>query len=165
MADPVITPLGASALAKRWLVEVNTGTTAVPEWTIVRGVQDCKPTVDATTQDDSDYDSDGWKSSTKTAQTWGLELKVGRKIDTETDAYDEGVEALRGKGDKVGLSALAHVRWSEVHDGPRVEAYEGRGTVSYSEDGGGMDSLATATIKIDGSGARESITHPYPAAA
>jgi hypothetical protein len=163
MPDPISTQLGASTLVRKWLLEVNTGTNAAPVWTVVRGVQDFKPTVSHTTQDDSDFDSNGWKSSTVTAIEWSVDLKVARKLDSN-GGYDAGQEFLRAKGTKTGLDATAQIRFCEVHNGPRIEAHEGTATVSWSPDGGGMDALDTVAVMLGGVGIRKEIAHPYPAA-
>lgn len=132
-----------------------------PFWTVVRGRTDFKPSIDSTLQDDSDMDSSGWKSQTRTAAAWALELKVMRKATAgAAPTYDPGQEALRLAGDAVGPANTVHVRWFKL-GAVRTEAYEGYAAVSYAPDGGGMDGLDSATINLMGQGARISITHPY----
>ena len=45
-------PLGGSVLARRWYIDVNTGTHAAPTWVGVFGVEDFKPTIEPSVQDD-----------------------------------------------------------------------------------------------------------------
>jgi hypothetical protein len=162
MTVPTRTPLGASTLNRKWYLDVNVGTTAVPDWVGVFGLLEFKDTLDPTLQDDSDFDSEGYKSQNVTALAWSLETKVSRKtVQGSPTAYDPGQEALRLAGEEMGESNVAHVRWYEMTpDGPRAEAYEGRAAVSWTPDGGGMDANSTATVTLTGKGKRTAITHP-----
>ena len=65
-------PLGASTLVRKWYLDVNTGSVAIPVWVGVFGLLDFQPVLNPTLQDDSDFDSGGYKSSTVTA------LEIGR---------------------------------------------------------------------------------------
>lgn len=155
-------PLGASTTNRKWYLDVNTGTVAVPVWVGVFGITDFTPGLDNTLQDDSDYDSDGYKSSTKTASQWSLTGAVKRAVTAAlATAYDPGQEVLRLAGDENGVANSVHVRWYEMEeDGPRVEAYDGHGAVSWSPNGGAMDALSTANFTITGQGKRTAIAHP-----
>lgn len=156
------TPLGASTTNRKWYVDVNTGTYDNPTWIGVFGVSDFKDKNDPTLQDDSDFDSDGYKSSTATALEWGAEMKVGRKS-TESDQtqYDPGQEVLRAAANKLGVQNRVDVRYYEMEPGgPRVEAWRGFATVSWVPDGGPMDALSTVSVTLTGQGKRTAITHP-----
>ncbi len=156
------TPLGASTLNRKWYLDINTGTALVPVWTGVFGISDFNAALDNTLQPDSDYDSEGYGSSTKTASQWSLTGTVMRKV-TAADAteYDPGQEAIRLAADENGVANSAHVRWYEMEeDGPRVEAYEGHGATSWSPNGGPTDALSSAAFTITGQGKRTAITHP-----
>lgn len=155
-------PLGESVLARRWYLDVNTGTYASPVWTGVFGVEDFKPSVDPSVQDDSDFDSGGWKSSTVSALAWSMDLKLARKVtDSDATVYDPGQEALRAAAGTMGISNVVDVRWYEMTSGgPKVEAYRGYAAVTWTEDGGSQDALATVSCKLTGKGARTAITHP-----
>lgn len=155
-------PLGASTTNRKWYLDINTGTDLVPVWTGVFGVTDFTPALDNTLQDDSDYDSEGYKSQTKTASQWSLTGAVKRAVtEALATAYDPGQEALRLAGDENGVANSVQVRWYEMEeDGPRVEAYSGRGAVSWTPNGGPMDALSTANFSIMGQGKRTPIAHP-----
>lgn len=157
--------LGAATLARKWVIDVdfnyNTGT-STPDWHRIRGIQDQSPSEDPETQDDSDYDSRGWKSEAVTAMGWGWELTVGRKTAEDGVTYDPAQEYLRLKSLQMGPGNVAHVRayeWNGVN-GPRVQAYEGLVGVSYAEQGGDMTELSSAKINLTGRGARTDIPHP-----
>lgn len=137
-----------------------------PVWTVVRGRTDFKPGLDSTLQDDSDMDSQGWKSQTRTAAQWMMEFKVVRKAITldlvggATSSYDPGQEALRVAADQIGPYNSVSVRWYKL-GAVRTEAYSGYAAVAWAPDGGGMDGLDTATVTLTGQGQRSAISHPY----
>lgn len=243
-ADPVDIPLGASTLAKKWRLEVQTNvadgtvnalmstgastttitvagvTTALPSgtvvtitsgansqtWTLtaaatvgattltvasqtpnfaypvgstvtaqlwikVKGIKNLVPAVATTKQDDSDYDSNGWGSQTATKLAWTVTATLARKVlaiggNWSTGApkaqYDPGQEALRAVAGTLGDGNTVPVRWCEMDQSVRVEAYQGNGTVDWTEAGGAMDALDDVNVVITGQGARTAITHPYP---
>lgn len=160
-------PLGGSVLARRWYLDVNTGTHASPTWTGVFGIEDLKLAMDPTVQGDSDYDSEGYKSSTISALGWSVTGKLARKVRADlATAYSPGQEALRAVAKNMGAANRAEIRIYEMEeDGPRTEAYDGYVTVAWSEDGGSQEALATISITLTGQGKLNSITHPDGAAA
>ena len=159
-------PLGAATLNRKWYLDVNTGTYGAPTWIGVFGVGDFKAGKDPSIEDDSDFDSLGWKSSTVTALGWALETKITRKVTAAlATAYDPGQEVLRAASDLMGTGNNVDVRWYEMTaGGPKVEAYRGYATVSWVPDGGSMEALDTVTVTLTGKGARTAITHPDGAA-
>jgi hypothetical protein len=119
------------------------------------------------TQDDSDFDGSGWKSSTVAALGWSLEFKLKRAPTVAVaTAYDTGQEALRTYSDLEGIANKAEVRFYEVtSSGPIAEAYSGYAAVTWSPDGSSMDAVDTVSVTLTGIGARTAITHPDAAAA
>jgi hypothetical protein len=160
---PVRTPLGASTLNRKWYLDVNTSTTGTPSWTPVMGMTEFQFAVEATLQDDSDFDSEGFRSQTKTAEGWSVTCTVARKTQTGTPtAYDPGQEALRAASfGNMGVAASRQIRFYEMEeDGPREEAYTGQATVAWSPNGGGMDATSTVGITLTGQGRLTAIAHP-----
>lgn len=155
-------PLGASTTNRKWYLDVNTGTNALPVWKGVFGVTEFAPKVEGSLQDDSDFDGNGWKSSTNSANAWSIEVKVKRAVTVAlATAYDPGQEVLRLASDKTGVANSVGVRWYEMElNGPKVEAYSGIAAVSWTEDGGNMEALSMASITLTGQGARATIVHP-----
>lgn len=152
MTSPAI-----SYLARKWRVDVNTGSTGSPVWVQVKGVTNFTPAVAATLQDSSDYDTDGWGSDEKTMLKWSLAISLLRKgVDAATP--DPGQEALRAASDQFGTAGTVHVRWYDRNDGP--EAYEGFANVSWEPGGGGTADLEPVTVNLTGKGARTEITNP-----
>lgn len=164
MPATVKRPLGASTVNRKWYLDVDTSTTGTPTWVGVFGIQDFTPgAIDANTEDDSDFDSGGYGSVTKTAESWSLELTVGRKVQADDQtAYDPGQEFLRLKSiGTFGVANSVRVRWYEMEpNGPRVEAYEGNAAVVYNNNGGAHSALSTATITLTGQGAMVPVAHP-----
>lgn len=147
-----------STLARKFRVEVNTGTTAEPVWTQVRAIADLKPSIDTNLEDDSDYDSEGWQSQVKTQLGWALEIKMGRKIGFSSETYDPGQEFLRAASTSFGTDGTVEVRWYDREAGP--EAYQGFATVGWSPEGGDTKTLDMVTVTLTGSGKRRDITNP-----
>lgn len=149
-----------STLARIWALDVRTGP-GPDDWTPVRAIGELKPTLESNLEDDSDYDSDGWASETKTQIKWGIEVKVLRKVGVTSGAYDPGQEALRRAADAFGSAGTPELRWYLRDGGP--EAYSGFGSVSWEPEGGEAKDLNTVTIKIAGNGRRNEITNPKAA--
>jgi hypothetical protein len=162
MPAPARTPLGGPTVNRKWYLDVNTGTVAVPTWTGVHGITEFQPNFEPTLQDDSDFDSEGHKSSAVTGGAWSVSAKLKRSVTAASaTAYDPGQEALRLAGDEIGLANLVNIRFYEMEpDGPRVEAYSGNAVVSWTPDGGGMDAVSTVSVTLTGRGKRTAIAHP-----
>lgn len=142
-----------TALARRYRADVSKDGT---NWVQIMGMNDFNPTLDRTTQDSSDYDSDGWGSSEITMQSWGVDIKANRK--TTASVFDPGQELCRAASDKYGEDARLYVRWYDKNGG--AEAYQGRGIVEFSRSKTGVTDLDEAEIKITGDGARKEIPNP-----
>lgn len=155
MTAPLVT-----SLARKWRLDVNTGTTETPVWVQVRGVTNFTPALTPTLQDTSDYDTDGWGSQEKTMLAWNLAITLLRKGADETTP-DPGQEALRAKADQFGTAGTAHVRWYDRNGGP--EAFEGYSNVSWEPGGGAAADLESVTVNLAGKGARTAITNPEAA--
>lgn len=157
-------PLGASTVNRKWYVDVDTSeSTTAPVWIGVFGITSLTPgAVNANLQDDSDFDSAGFGSQTKTGESWTLEMTVKRAtVQGTPTAYDPGQEHLRLNGAQMGVANSVHIRWYEMEPGgPRVEAYEGWAAVTWNPNGGGPDELATASVTLAGQGRRIPIAHP-----
>lgn len=163
MADD--TPDLISTLARKFKVEVMPGDGKPDDdasWVPIRGVQEFNPSKDDNLEDDSDYDSDGWTSQTRTGQSWSLEVKVGRKASGgDKVEYDEGQEIVREASDQFGIDGTVLVRWFNRDGGD--EAYQGRAQAGFTDDGGSNTALSTATITLTGNGKRHRIDNPAEA--
>jgi IPT/TIG domain len=168
MPSTAKTPLGGDTLVRKWYLDVNSGTHAAPTWVAVNGMVSFQPALNPTLQDDSDFDSGGYKSSTVTAIDWSCAVTVGRKeTAASATAYDPGQELLRAAAAGMGASNLVEIRFYEMNldplgnnVGPKVEAYQGYAVVSWSPSGGAMDALDQVAMTLTGKGQRNAITHP-----
>lgn len=155
--------LGASTLNRKWFVDLDVSTTSTPSWIALAGMTEVKPTVEGSMQNDADFDGEGWGSEMNSMNKWAVEGKVRRGVlpGSQPPVYDPGQEVLRLAADETGLGNVVHCRWYEMEpDGPRVEAYEGVASVTWSEDGGGVEALSIVSFKLSGRGKRNKITHP-----
>lgn len=156
--------LGAATTARKWCTDVrpadSTGDTG---WLGLFGITEQKiMQAQATEQDDSDYDGRGYKSSTVTALTHGVEGKLARKTQaSDPEAYDPGQELVRLTALKMGAGNRLEYRVYEMEEGgPRVEAYQGYASATWSPDGGSMDALDTVSFALKGQGELRAIEHP-----
>lgn len=154
-----------STLARKFKLEVMPGADdpTADNWTPVFGIQEFTPGKEDNLEDDSDYDSDGWSSQTRTSQSWSVEATVARKQAASADgvapaAYDPGQEIIRAASDQFGIDGTVLVRWYNRNGGD--EAYQGRAMAGFADDGGSTTALSTATITLTGNGPRERITNP-----
>lgn len=166
MPQPAVTTgLGASTLARKWKFDVDVSAAQDgSDWRRVRGATDAtfNPGT-AGMQTDTDYDGEGYSSSTATSLEWGGTLTVRRAPDRTTPTqYDPGQEFLRQKANKMGPENTAHIRAYEWNGptGPKAESYEGYVAVAYANGGGAPDALSNATLTLTGQGACLPITHP-----
>ncbi|MFD3790776.1 phage tail tube protein [Streptomyces cyaneofuscatus] len=146
------------ALARRWRIEVNTGTTAVPDWKLCPGVTSFQPAAEPNIEDSSDYDSDGWAGNTKTGQAWELSLTINRKVKETAKTYNAVHEALRMASFAYGGASQVHVRYMDRRGLP--EAYEGRALVTWAPSGGEYTALDQVEVTLTGDGPLLPIENP-----
>ncbi|MEU5863500.1 hypothetical protein ABZ815_20185 [Nonomuraea sp. NPDC047529] len=149
-----------SLLAKDWVVEVNTTPDASATWTKLRGLTSFEEEIKTKTEDDSDFDGDGWASEVATQRAWTLKCKGNRKRDDSAPTFvpDPGQDYVRRAGRVVGLSASVEVRWYRRDGAP--DAYTGTATVDYKGSGGKTTDLEPFEIEFVGQSAPEEIPNP-----
>ncbi|MFI6909653.1 phage tail tube protein [Nonomuraea sp. NPDC050394] len=149
-----------SLLAKDWVFEVDATPSAAATWTRVRGLTTFEPEIKSKTEDDSDFDGDGWASEATTQRAWTLKIKGNRKRENQPGPFipDAGQELLRKAGLIVGMEANLHVRWYRKDGAP--DAYEGWGTVDYKGGGGKTTDLEPFDAEVIGQGKPVEITNP-----
>lgn len=141
MATPAKAPASfdlASTLARDWAVQVKNDK---DEWVFVRGLSKFAPKTTPTMKDDSDIDSEGYKSQIATALQMTFEGEGYRKgtLAGETFKQDEGQAALREVGRKMGLRNVIPARCWRT-DGVD-EGYEGHFSVEWTDTDGGNEDL------------------------
>ena len=149
-----------SELARRWRLDVDTADSASsPTWVQVRAIGEMTPKVTPKMQDDTDYDSDGYGSSTKTLLNWSIEATLITKTSPVTGAVDAGQAKIKAAHDKFGEEGQVHIRWYD-RNGLPDDAYEGWAQVSWEPSGGKADALDEVKVSLDGNGARTAIINP-----
>lgn len=156
MTTPVETTI--TALARRWRLEVDLGTTETPDWQLCPGVTEFQPAAEPNIEDSSSYDTDGWTENTKTAQSWELSVTINRKINDQVKAYHPTHEALRLASFAFGSASYVHVRYMDRNGLP--EAYEGRALVTWAPSGGEYTDLDQVEITLTGDGPLTPIDNP-----
>lgn len=153
MTQPDIT-----TLARKWKLRVNTGSVAVPAWTLVYGMSEFTfQPFEANIEDDDDYEKDGYKGRTKTGLGWSAEAKINRKKNPTSGIYDPGQQKLRERASVLGDSKC-QVQMFDRDGGD--EAFEGWCEVEWVVDGGSTTDLETVTVTLHGDGPLEEIANP-----
>lgn len=137
-----------STLARDWALQVNTGTESQANWIFVRGLSQFSPQTTVTMQDDSDIDSQGYKSQVATAIELTFQGEGKRKGQKDGDkfAQDPGQAALRAKGRSMGLNNTIPARCWRT-DGVQ-EAYEAVFSVQWEDQAGGNEDLDSFTFTM-----------------
>ena len=137
-----------STLARDWALQVNTGTQEEPNWIYVRGLSQFAPQSSPTMQDDSDIDSEGYKSQIATAleMTFKGEGKRKGKKSEGKFAQDPGQAALREKGRKMGLDNVIQARCWRT-DGVQ-EGYDSYFSVKWEDQAGGNEDLDSFSFEM-----------------
>jgi len=173
MSGPTIPQLGPSTVNRKWVYQVNTGSTVAPTWATVGGVTNSAFKPDGPNWvDNTDQGGQGFKSQNKTGADWSGSLTLDRKVgQSDPTSYDPGQEYLRTHAiGKFGTSNTVEIRVFEFYPDdptgastPREEAYHGFCGVSWEPQGGDMLADDTVVVTLQGQGKIDLITHPYPA--
>ncbi|MFH8993255.1 phage tail tube protein [Streptomyces sp. NPDC017940] len=157
MSTPTPPAETETALARRYRLELNTGTTT-PTWSLVPGVQEFAPKVEPTQQKSTTYDDEGWADSTVTELAWSIETKLAHRCHPETRVFNAAQERLRLASESFGAASRVHVRYYDREG--RDEAYEGYALVTWEPEGGAPDDLDTVKVTLTGKGPRKKIANP-----
>lgn len=159
MSEPVLEP-PLTDLTRGYRLEINMAEADDPEpdWQTVFGMVEFTPAVEPTIQDDSDYESDGWKGNTKTAQGWQIEAKLSHKYNPTTNEYLPTHVALEDASEAFGADSYVHVRY--YRRSGRGSGREGRALVTWAPDGGDHEQLDRVTVTLTGDGPLTKIANP-----
>lgn len=150
-----------TALARRWRVDINMGTTDSPDWQLLPAITNYTWKADPNIEDDSTYDEGGWMSNTKTGQSWSAEATFNRKATPDSTAYSTVHEALRTAAFAFGADSKVGVRFYDRDGLP--EAYQGTALVTWEPSGGSRTSLEQVKATLTGTGQLLSIDNPLAA--
>ncbi|WP_052067989.1 phage tail tube protein [Rhodococcoides fascians] len=143
-----------------WAVQINTGSYASPVWQWLRGISKFEPKQTPTKQDDSDIDSEGYKSQLVTAQALDITIegKVKGEKSLSTVTPDPGTSFLRDKGKEVGYDNIVDLRYWRTDD--IDEAYRHNFATEYTDVGGGNEDLQNFNATLNGRGKPTKIARP-----
>ena len=131
-------------LARHLLVELNTGTDAVPVYTKVGGLETLEFAAEKTDVDDTDFDSDGEAEHKVVQRARKITLDGFYLEDPTTGDRDPGQEALIALGDAIGYDSTKGLRMTTP--GGNTTTYK----VSAKVDGpGGGGKNANSSFKAE----------------
>ncbi|TLQ43486.1 phage tail tube protein [Streptomyces marianii] len=147
-----------TALARRWRMDVNMGASGSPDWQLCPAITEFQWTADPNHEDDTTYDSDGWKTNVKTAQEWEVEATFNRKASPDSTTYSPVHEKLRAAFLAYGEDSRVGIRFYDRNGLP--EAYSGDVLVAWEPQGGEYTDLDQVQVTLTGTGPLTSITNP-----
>lgn len=138
VATPPASTKLASTLARDWAVQVKDKD---DKWVFVQGLSKFAPKTTPTMKDDSDINSQGYKSQIATALQMTFEGEGFRKgeLSGEKFTQDPGQAALRAVGRNMGLRNTIHARCWRT-DGVE-EGYDAYFSVEWTDTDGGNEDL------------------------
>lgn len=174
MSAPVLLGSAGSTVNRKWVPEVNTGTTLAPVWVPLEYVNNFVPTTDDPNLQDSTVFADGgFSGQDKTGAAWNAVATCMRMVVDQSSppvygTAQEFIRVNRAIG-KFGAANRVQIRFYEfdVNDvagviSPRTEAYMGFAAVSWAEQGGDQGAESMVQITFTGRGKLNVIAHPYP---
>ncbi|MGE9695915.1 phage tail tube protein [Streptomyces sp. CH6] len=152
-----------TALARRYRIEVDMGTTGTPAWTLLPGVQEFAPKVEPTQQESTTYEDEGWADNTTTKLAWTAEIKLAHRCHPDTGEFNAAQVAVKKASERFGAASAVHVRFYDREG--RDDAYEGRALVQWEPDGGSSEDLDTVKVTLTGKGRLAEIENPVTSGA
>ncbi|TFV91408.1 hypothetical protein [Blastococcus sp. CT_GayMR16] len=137
-------------LARHLKPELNTGTTLLPVWTPIGGLNSLTFSTEKTDTDDTDFDSDGNAEHKVAQRARSISAEGFYKEDPDTGELDAGQEALVALGEAIGYDSLKTMRVTTP--GGNVTEYDVSANVT-SPSGGGLNDNAGFTAELTVSGA------------
>lgn len=138
-----------TALARRYRTDINMGTFEVPVWTLLPGVVEFSPQNEPVLQTDTDYESNGAKGNTKTAQEWNIELKLSHKVDSVGNELNAVHKYLKAASKNYGADSIVHLRFYDRSGND--DAQEGYAVVTWAPEGGDQEQLDQVTVTFNAS--------------
>lgn len=147
----------ATALARKFKVDVNTGSFAVPVWTSLKAITEWSPKIDPVYQEAGTYDDDGQEVSDKTGLKASAEVTfLRRKAGAGT--YDPAQESIRAKLMLYGDDGKVELRWYDRDGGD--EAFQCRFYPAWERANSGRVDLDAAKVTFTQAGICEAIANP-----
>jgi hypothetical protein len=136
-----------TALARRFRLDINIGTEAVPNWQELKGLNEFNGgPISPITQADMHYDSDGWKGYVKTAQEYLIEGNVSVKRDRTTKLLNTVHQFLEDASKAFDGDEIVEFRFYD-RGGQQMGA-SGWGIVTWTADGGDAEQKGTVAFSL-----------------
>lgn len=142
------TPTPITALARRWRLEVNMGTSEAPDWQLNPAVTAFNWNVEPNNEDDGTYDDGGWGDSTKTAQSWSVTATFNRKKSADDTVFNAVHEKLRIAARAFGAASEVEIRFADRDGLP--EAYQGTALVTWEPQNDARTDLDQVQVTFTG---------------
>lgn len=147
-----------TALARRYRLEVNTSTTATPNWELFPAITEFNWTAEPNVEDSSTYDDEGWAGNEKTGQAWEVTCTFNRRKDKDSTVFHPVHEFVRAAFFGWGATNKVHIRWMDRDGAP--EAYEGKAIPNWAPQGGERTALDQVEVTFTGDGPLDQIDNP-----
>lgn len=135
--------------ARDWVVEINTGTVALPTWVQIGGLNSISIGRNDEEADTTDFDSDGIEEHQVMQRGKTLGLEGFFEEDPATKARDAGQQAVEDHADLVGIASLKQYRFASPGGTRKVALFSAKiGTV-----GGGNNAKTSWGVELKRSGA------------
>ncbi|QKW51686.1 phage tail tube protein [Streptomyces buecherae] len=158
MTTPTPPAETVTALARRYRLELDTGTSGTPSWALVPGVAEFTPKIEPTQQDVTTYDAEGWAEQAVTMLAWSIEATLVHRAHPTTGAFNAAQEALRKASKSFGAKSYVRVRWYDRTGAD--DAQEGTALVTWEPEGGGPEEVDKIKVTLTGSGPLMEIPTP-----
>jgi hypothetical protein len=135
-------------LARNWLIETDTSTTATPAWTKIGGINTFTLSNDKEDTDVTDFDSAGFSEHMVAARTTEVGFEGFFLEDPADGTRDAGQQFLEDKGELVGPAAMVKIRITSP--GKKGKIYTG--SIAIGDVGGGNNDATSwgATMTVSG---------------
>lgn len=136
-----------TALARRFRLDINIGTEAVPNFLELKGLNEFNGgPISPITQADMHYDSDGWKGYVKTAQEYLIEGNVSVKRDRTTKLLNTVHQFLEDASKAFDGDEVVQFRFYDR--GGQQMGGQGWGIVTWTADGGDAEQKGTVAFSL-----------------
>lgn len=135
-------------LARYFVIEINTGTIAVPTWTTIGGITSFGFDSTKNNVDTTDFDSDGEQEHQVASRSKSFTVDGLYEEDSSNGDRDPGQEAVEAASELFGDSAL--VQFKLTTPGGTTKTF--LGSVNIKTIGGGNDDSTSWGFDVDISG-------------
>lgn len=152
-------------LARRLRVDIDTATFPASNYQELIGKRELNPIIAPRTEDDENYEDEGWARDATTGGNWRLELKLSHSTNADGVTINAVQAFLRAKHLAAITGPVADaefgVRFYDKDGLTSGYEFEGRAYVKdWTRDGNAAANLEVVNVVIQGQGAITPITNP-----